>query len=209
MTRMAIAARSSAIRSIGGIRYGRTPYLNRGKLIIRGLDASMNWSGALADMGFENAKGRLSVGINANFLFDQIQALTAGSNTRDNEGIGSATPFRSSTNLSYSWDVNRVSVQWQYRSGTCVAGVAPAGNVAGKLPCATGRTQYPVTNTFSISGGTRIGPVNASLNISNPLNKKPRTATYLFTDPTQGFGTFNPFDDITGRRYSINLSMDL
>ena len=85
--------------STGGIRYARTPYLNRGKLVIRGLDASLNWSAPLADMGFANSNGRLSVGINASFLFDQIQALTAGSNTRDNEGIGSATPFRSSTNV--------------------------------------------------------------------------------------------------------------
>ena len=195
--------------AVGGIRFANTPYLNRGKLIIRGLDASLNWSGSLADMGFPNSNGRLSVGVNANFLFDQIQALAAGGNTRDNAGIGNAAPFRSSTNVGYSWGVNRVSASWQYRSGTCIGGSPPPGDVTGKLGCATGRTKYPVTNTFSITGGTRIGAVNASLSVTNPLNTKPRVATYLFTDPTQGYGTFNPFDDITGRRYSLNLSMDL
>jgi hypothetical protein len=94
-----------------------------------------------------------------------------------------------------------VSVNWQYRSGTCIA-------VFGALGCDTSRSRYPVSNTFTVTGGTRIGVVNASLSVSNPLNKKPRNGTYQWVDPTEGYGTFNPFDDVTGRRWSMNLSMD-
>jgi outer membrane receptor protein involved in Fe transport len=187
--------------TVGNIRFTSTPYLNRGKLVMRGLDASMNWSATMADLGLESLPGRLSIGINANFLFDQIQAVQAGGTTRDYAGIGGAAPFRSSTNVGYSWDRNRVSVNWQYRSGTCIA-------VFGALGCDTSRSRYPVSNTFTVTGGTRIGVVNASLSVSNPLNKKPRNGTYQWVDPTEGYGTFNPFDDVTGRRWSMNLSMD-
>lgn len=187
--------------AVGNILFAQTPYTNRGKLVMRGLDASMNWSAAMADLGLPALSGRLSIGINANFLFDQIQAISAGGNTRDYAGVGGAAPFRSSTNVGYSWGVNRVSVNWQYRSGTCIAR-------AGAVGCSTERSRYPVTNLFTVSGGTRIGIVNASLSISNPLNKAPRSGTYDWDDPTRGYGTFNPYDDLGGRRYSMNLSMD-
>ncbi len=187
--------------AVGGIRYASTPYLNRGKLVIRGLDATVNWSASMADMGLESLSGRLSIGINANFLFDQIQAITAGGNTRDYAGIGGAAPFQANTTVGYTWGVNRVSANWRYRSGTCIA-------VSGAVGCDDEISRYPVTNSFSLSGGTRIGEVNASLSVSNPLNKKPRGGTYAWTDPTKGYGSFNPYDDLVGRRWSLNLSMD-
>lgn len=187
--------------AVGNIRFTSTPYLNRGKLVMRGMDVSMNWSAAMADLGLAAAPGRLSIGINANFLFDQIQAVSAGGNTRDYAGIGGAADFRSNTNVGYSWGRSRVGVTWSYRSGTCIARF-------GALGCDETVSRYPVTNTFSVTGGTRIGPVNASLSVSNPLNKKPRVATYDWDNPYQGFGTFNPFDDLTGRRWSMNLSVD-
>jgi outer membrane receptor protein involved in Fe transport len=187
--------------AVGNILFAQTPYLNRGKLVMRGLDATVNWSASMADMGLDMLTGRLSIGINANFLFDQIQAIAAGGNTRDYAGVGGAAPFRSSTNVGYSWGVNRVSVNWQYRSGTCIAR-------AGATGCALDRSRYPVTNLFTLTGGTRIGPVNASMSISNPLDKAPRNGTYFWDDPYKGYGTFNPYDDLSGRRYSLNLSMD-
>jgi outer membrane receptor protein involved in Fe transport len=186
---------------VGNIRFTSTPYLNRGKLVMRGLDASVNWAASMSDLGLENVPGQLSIGVNANFLFDQIQAVQAGGTTRDYAGIGGAAPFRSSTTVGYSWDKSRVSVNWQYRSGTCIA-------VFGALGCDASRSRYPISNQFSITGGTKIGIVNASLSVSNPLNTKPRVGTYQFIDPTQGYGTFSPFDDVTGRRWSMNLSMD-
>lgn len=186
---------------VGNVLYTNTPYLNRGKLVMRGMDVSANWSAALADMGLASAPGRLSIGINANFLFDQIQAVSAGGTTRDYAGIGGAADFRANTNVGYSWGASRVSVSWSYRSGSCIA-------TFGALGCDTSVSRYPVTNTFTLTGGTRLGPVNASLSVSNPLNKKPRVATYDWDNPTRGFGTFNPFDDLTGRRWSLNLGVD-
>ena len=51
--------------------------------------------------------------------------------------------------------------------------------------------------------------MNASLSINNLLNTKPSWGGYDLRDPRQGFGSFSPFDDLVGRRYSLNLSVDL
>jgi len=40
------------------------------------------------------------------------------------------------------------------------------------------------------------------------LNTKPQPGGYDLRDPMAGFGNFSPFDDLLGRRYSVNLSMD-
>jgi hypothetical protein len=68
---------------------------------------------------------------------------------------------------------------------------------------------YRTSNTFNLTGATRIGKVSASLSVSNLLNTKPQPGGYDLRDPLQGFGNFSPFDDLLGRRYSVNLSMDL
>jgi hypothetical protein len=67
---------------------------------------------------------------------------------------------------------------------------------------------YEDSNSFNLTAGTIIGPVNASVTVSNLLDTKPGRGGYDIRDPKQGFGTFNPFDDFNGRRYSLNLSMD-
>jgi hypothetical protein len=90
-----------------------------------------------------------------------------------------------------------------------VQGLRRMHNLGGFVVTVPHKTAMPALCDALTPAAARIGAVNASLSIANPLNTKPRVATYLFTDPTQGFGTFNPYDDIAGRRYSFNLSMDL
>jgi hypothetical protein len=68
---------------------------------------------------------------------------------------------------------------------------------------------YRQSHLFVLTGGTRLGPVNASLSINNLLDKKPRAGGYDFRNPHGGIGTFSPFDDLVGRRYSLNLSVEL
>ena len=45
------------------------------------------------------------------------------------------------------------------------------------------------------------------MSVSNLLNDKPGPAGYAFADATQGFGTFDPYADLVGRRYSLSLTM--
>jgi len=66
---------------------------------------------------------------------------------------------------------------------------------------------YPSDSLFNLSGGTRFGPVDVSLSVSNLFNKKPDAGGYFVEDETQGFGTYDPYGDLVGRRYSLGFTM--
>ncbi len=198
----------------GGIQRTYTAFGNQGKLVIRGLDLQLRWAASLADMGMGNAPGTLSVNINGNYLIDQIQRY-APTNTDDYAGFGGASKIRASSGVSYNWGRgHRVSLNWNYRLGTdtptSYAVTASATGATGpdlkRNPLLAG---FSTTNTFSATAATQIGGVNVSLSINNLLDTKPTPASYDFRDPRAGFGSFSPFGDLIGRRYSLNLSMDL
>jgi outer membrane receptor protein involved in Fe transport len=190
-------------------------YDNLDKLVIRGLDVSLRWNAAMADMGLASVPGSLSLSISGNYLMDQIQRyIGSADRVGDYAGFGGASRIRTSTGMAYNWGAgNRVAVTWQYRLGTHTATTFRA------TPSADGQFMpviqnnpimagYPTSNQFNGTFGTRIGPVNASVSVNNLLNKKPRPGGYDLRDPRQGFGNFSPFDDLVGRRYSINLTAD-
>ena len=54
----------------------------------------------------------------------------------------------------------------------------------------------------------RFGPVNVTASISNLLNKKPDVGGFFVADQTGGFGTFDPYGDLVGRRYSLGMTMN-
>ena len=100
--------------------------------------------------------------------------------------------------MGYIWDNNRVNLNWLWHNGT-------KGLAATNRPT-TLNAGYPSGNLFNLSGGTKFGNVDVSLNISNLLNTKPGPAGYAYADATQGFGTYDPYADLVGRRYSLNLT---
>lgn len=194
----------------GAIQRISAQYDNYGKTIIRGVDVALRWSASLVDMGFGDAPGTISVNLAANLLADQIQALTAGGATADYAGYTGASPLRASTGVTYSWGVaNRVGLTWNYRQGTrSFQNVAATATTPATITRSTTLAGYPTNNLFNLTAGTRLGPVNASFTIQNLLDSKPGRAAYDFRDPTQGLGSFDPFADLVGRRYSMNLSVE-
>jgi len=188
-------------------------FTNQNKLVIRGLDVTTRWSASLADLGFESLPGTLSVNIAGNILMDQIQ-FYGGDVTADYAGYSGASKLRANTIVSYAWNANRVSLTWDYRQGTRTATSFSADATANHVstnPTIKNNTLmagYPTANLFNATVGTRLGPVNASISINNLLNTKPSRGGYDLRDPMQGLGTFSPFSDLVGRRYSMNLSMD-
>ncbi len=50
--------------------------------------------------------------------------------------------------------------------------------------------------------------MDVSLAISNVFGNKPDRGGYFGSDQTNGFGTFDPYGDLVGRRYSLSLTMD-
>ncbi|HXC58939.1 MAG TPA: TonB-dependent receptor, partial [Steroidobacteraceae bacterium] len=189
-------------------------FTNQNKLVIRGLDVTTRWSASLADLGLESLPGTLSVNISGNILMDQIQ-FYGGTVTADFAGFSGASKLRTNTVVGYSWGKgNRVSLTWDYRQGTRTAtafsSAATANNITSSPTIKSNAlfAGYPTSNMFNATVGTRLGPVNASLSVNNLLNTKPARGGYDLRDPNQGIGTFSPFSDLVGRRYSVNLSMD-
>jgi outer membrane receptor protein involved in Fe transport len=201
--------------SSGAIERVYNTYGNQGKVVIRGLDFTLRWTATLSDLGMESLPGSVSVDTSGNYITDQIQRYTGSTDrTADYAGFSGASRLRAVTNFGYRWGQgHRVSLQWQYRLGThtptTFTTTAAANGTTGpdirRNPLFAG---YHSNNFFSLTGGTRLGPVNASLTVNNLLNTKPGRGGYDFRDQNQGFGSFSPFDDLVGRRYSINLSMD-
>jgi len=181
---------------------------NLGKLEISGVDVSLRWSSAPGTL-----PGTLSVNTNWNYLIDQVQRYGADE-LGDYAGFQGASKFRANTGITYMWGRgHRVTLTWNYREGT------DSPTTFSATPAADGTTSpdlrknplmagYKSTHLFNLTAGTRFGAVNASVSVSNLFDKKPRPGGYDIRDPRGGFGTFSPFDDLVGRRYSLNLSMD-
>ncbi len=200
--------------STGAILRVYNTFTNQNKLVIRGLDVTTRWSAPLSDMGLESLPGTLSLSIAGNMLFDQIQ-FYGGTVTADYAGYSGASKLRTNTVLGYSWGKgNRVSLTWDYRQGTRTPTAFSAATTANNIttsPTIMNNTLfagYHTANMFSATVGTQLGPVNASFSINNLLNTKPTSGGYDLRDPLNGLGSFSPFSDLVGRRYSINLSMD-
>jgi iron complex outermembrane receptor protein len=188
-------------------------FSNQGKLEISGVDASINWSAALADLGLESIPGTLRISTNFNYLIDQIQRYGADQ-LGNYAGFGGASEFRANTGFTYSVDRHRITLVHTYRSETdtntnFATTVNAEGSTSPTLQKNAVLAGYKATHLFNLTGSTTLGErLNASVTISNIFDKKPRPGGYDIRDPRGGFGTFSPFDDLVGRRYSFNLQMD-
>ncbi len=180
---------------------------NQGKLEISGVDLSLRWSLA------NRLPGVLSINTNLNYLLDQIQRYGADL-VDDYAGFGGASKLRANTGATYAWGRgHRVSLTWNYRDSTdtpTTFAVTPnqTGSAGPTLQTNQLFTGYKSTNLFNLTAGTNFGPINAGITVSNLFDKSPRPGGYDLRDPRQGFGSFSPFDDLVGRRYSFNMSMD-
>jgi len=198
----------------GGIERVFLSFDNQDRLEISGVDIAVQWSANLVDLGFDNAPGRLSINTNMNFLTDQIQRFIGSTDeVADYAGFNGASKFRSNVGFTYSWNRHRVTLVWNYRDATKSPTTwqttwnaqGTAGPELRENPEVAG---YKSVHMFNLTAGTRVGAVNLSLSINNLFDKKPRPGGYQLADPRNGFGTFSPFDDLTGRRYAFNLAVD-
>lgn len=187
-------------------------YANQGKLKISGVDLSLRWNADMSELGLGRLPGSLSISTNMNFLLEQTQRYGV-EDLGDYAGYSGAAEFRANTGFTYAWDRHRITLLWNYRAPTDTpttfsTAENAAGSQAPDLQRNAERAGYKAVNLFNLTAGTQIANINASLTISNLLDRKPRPGGYLLEDPRQGFGSFSPFDDLVGRRYSFNLSAD-
>jgi len=184
----------------GSITLSKTQYANIGENSVKGIDVTLRWSASMSDLGLESLPGTLSLNIGTNFLLEQNQPVSVGGALQNYAGYVGASKIRGNTVLGYNWDSSRVQLTWLYRLGTrgLDATLRPSTLFAG----------YPTGNQFNLSAGTKISDnLDASVNVSNVLNTKPGRAGYAYADQYQGFGTFDPYGDLVGRRYSVNFTL--
>jgi outer membrane receptor protein involved in Fe transport len=184
----------------GGIRTIRAQYANIGELGVEGVDTAIRWTAEMAELGLQSLPGMMSVGVSANFLIDQSQPVTVGGEILNFAGYAGASKFRTNTVVGYNWNDSRVSLTWLFRKGTegLLTTNRPSPTIAG----------YPSNSLFNLNAGTRIGPMDVSVSVSNLFDKEPDSGGYFVADETQGFGTFDPYGDLVGRRYSLSFTMD-
>jgi iron complex outermembrane receptor protein len=196
----------------GAITRAYIEYANQGRLQIEGVDISARWSADMADLGLGSLPGTLSINTNMNFLLEQTQRYGVA-NIDDYAGFGGAAEFRSSTGFTYSWDRHRVTLTWNYRSatetGTTFATTTNAtGTASPTLQRNPLQAGYEDSHMFNLTAGTMIYDTSVSFSVSNLLDDKPRPGGYDVRDPRAGFGSFSPFDDLNGRRYSFNVTRE-
>jgi iron complex outermembrane receptor protein len=198
----------------GAISRVFNPYENQDLLVIRGIDVGANWTVSMSDLGFESLPGSVSVALTGNYLMTQKQRYSGSADKiADYAGYNGASKIRGNTTVGYNWGNNRVSLTWVYRLATKTPTTyAATANIQGtqtptiqENPLMAG---YPSSNQVNGTYATKLGPVKASFNVSNLLNTRPQWGGYDWRDPQNGFGSFSPFDDANGRRYSVNLSVD-
>jgi iron complex outermembrane receptor protein len=187
-------------------------YANQGRLQISGMDVSMRWGADMAQLGLQSIPGSLSINTNMNVLLEQTQRYGV-EGLGDYKGFGGASELRANTAFTYTWDRHRIMLMWTYRNATdtptTFATVANATGTAAPTLQNNGQlVGYKSTHLFNLTLGTFIGNMNATFGVNNLFDSKPRAGGYDIRDPRGGFGSFSPFDDLTGRRYSLSLQMD-
>jgi iron complex outermembrane receptor protein len=196
----------------GGITRAYIEYANQGRLQISGVDISMRWRVGMADIGLDMLPGTLSINTNMNFLLEQTQRYGV-EGLGDYAGYGGAAKFRVSSGITYGWDSHRLTLTWNYRDATETATTfSTVANTTGTASPTLQRnaqmTGYKDFHMFNLTAGTMVYDTNVSFSISNLLDKQPRPGGYDIRDPHAGFGSFSPFDDLTGRRYSFNVTRE-
>ncbi len=112
----------------GGVTATRTQYENIGENSVAGIDLTLRWTAAMADMGLEKLSGRLTANVAANFLTQQTQPVTVGGALQDYAGYLGASKLRTNTTVGYNWDSNRVNLTWLYHRGYQGPGWRPASH---------------------------------------------------------------------------------
>jgi outer membrane receptor protein involved in Fe transport len=174
-------------------------YANIGALSVEGVDTAISWAPTLSDLGLSSVPGSLQVNVSASILMDQSQPATVGGVLVNYAGYAGASKLRTNTTFGYYSGAGRVSLNWLYRKST-------GGLLATNLPSPT-VNGYPADSIFNLNGGWKFGSLDVSASVSNLFNKKPDVGGWFVADETGGFGTFDPYGDLVGRRYGLSVSM--
>lgn len=195
-------------------------YANTGTQETSGLDATLGWRAALADMGFDSLPGFLSVNVSFTKLFEFKAQEFAGGSTIDYAGTLAAPPrgglfdWRTVTTLRYGtagWDVG---LNWRHLPPieNAVYATDPATAIEG----AGSYDVFALTGNFNMTDQLAVG-----VGIDNLFDRLPErigAGQVINRGAINGGGTttYNGagstsagYYDVLGRRYFLNVKLRL
>ena len=193
-------------------------YTNTGTVETSGLDLTLDWRAAFADMGLDRIPGSLSANISFNKTFDFKQQNFDGGPLLENVGtLGDATrgalfDWRTVTTLRYSDGGLGVGLNWRHlpgiRSNVYVTDKTTPQQGAGSYDIFGLTGDWAITDNLSISGG-----------VDNLLDRDPeRTGIGQIVNIAASDGggqtilngsgsTTASYYDVLGRRYFLNAKL--
>ena len=172
--------------------------VNRGKLETAGYDLQVNWSAAIADLGFPGIQGSVGWTILANYLdYDRIQAV-AGGPIDDFTGTGTNFEYRINNTLTYRNDVMSINLRHRY-----LPGQPHPSSVADPATTSRGPGDYHI---FDLAARWSVrDSIDLRAGIDNLFDRDPKITSSSPTSSGQGI-TSSGYYDVLGRRYYIGMS---
>jgi iron complex outermembrane recepter protein len=190
-------------------------FANTGSINTSGLDVSLNWRAARADMGLASLPGALSLSLSYSKTFEFEAQEFVGGQVLDNVGTfarGGLFDWRTVTTLRYSNDAWDVGLNWRH-----LPDIKSANFVTDPTTPVQGASAYDI---FALTGNWNISrQFSVSGGVDNLFDRQPpRTgAGQIINIPAANGGgttivngngsTNTQYYDVLGRRYFVNLKL--
>jgi iron complex outermembrane recepter protein len=186
----------------------RITYSNVGGIVSEGIDLSFNWSAALSDMGVSFIPGRVSYGLNGNYLMEDGRQAAPGEPFEEFTGLSGFGSFKWTVFNTFGWfnGPANATLRWRHYPGT-----EAYSHFAGIDEKVQGISSYSI---FDMSLGYSLGRgLQLRAGVDNLLDKAPPIAD--FNPGVGGPGTedYSPGTvaggayDTLGRSYYLGVRM--
>jgi iron complex outermembrane receptor protein len=189
----------------------RLTYSNVGGIISQGIDVAFNWSAALSDLGIGFIPGRVSYGLNGNYMIKDARQAAPGEPFEEFTGLSGFGSFRWIIYNTFGWTNGKAnaSLNWRHYPST-----ESYTHSTGQNQRIQGIDAY---NIFDLSMGYTFGQgLQLRAGVDNLLNKAPPISDF---DPgvggpgTDGYAIGSLASggayDLLGRRYFVGLKLSL
>jgi outer membrane receptor protein involved in Fe transport len=184
-------------------------YSNVGGIISQGVDLSFNWSAALSDLGVGFLPGRVSYGLNGNYMIKDARQAAPGEPFEEFTGLSGFGSFRWTVFNTFGWFNGPVnaSLNWRHYPST-----ESYSHFAGIDERVQGIEAYDI---FDLSFGYAFKEgLFLRGGVSNLFDKAPPTSDYNPGDGGPGTDGYNPGSiasggayDLLGRRFFLGFKL--
>ena len=186
----------------------RVFYSNVGGIVSEGVDVSFNWSAALSDLGVSFIPGRISYGLNGNYLIEDARQAAPGEPFEEFTGLSGFGSFRWSMFNTFGWfnGPANASLRWRHYPSS-----ESYSHFSGLDERVQGIDSYNIMDLsfgYSLSQGLQL-----RAGVDNLLDKAPPISDYNPGEGGPGTTGYNPGTvaggayDTLGRSYYLGLKM--